>query len=148
MKKESAAEVDLALSTCLLSNVSICLTSQKDKFMVVVQNPLSRLITHYVRLPVDGTSYRITGPDGEEVYDVFDTIHSFDYVQEQVVPSSKELVFAARNVPPLGIKLYYVEKTDAASSYKPFKSGTSGDDYFGTEVCGRFSSTTITHFCR
>jgi lysosomal alpha-mannosidase len=111
------------------------LVSQQDRFLVAVQNPLSRRVTHYVRLPVDGDSYKITGPDGEELYDVFDSIHSFDYVEEDVKPSPKQLVFAATNLPPLGIKLYYVEKVAAPSvAYKPFKAVAQDDNYFGTEV--------------
>jgi lysosomal alpha-mannosidase len=143
LKKDSGAEVDLKLSTCFLANVSICLVSQQDRFLVAVQNPLSRRVTHYVRLPADGDSYKITGPDGEELYDVFDSIHSFDYVEEDVKPSPKQLVFAARNLPPLGIKLYYVEKVAAPSvAYKPFKTVAQDDNYFGTEANGFGVDTT------
>ena len=136
MKKDSG-EVDLKLSSCLLTNVSICETTQKDRFLVVIHNPLSRVVSHYVRLPVEGDSYKITGPDGDELYDIFDTIHSFDYVKESVKPASRELVFVARDLPALGIKVYYVEKTTQESEYKPFKELTDEDDgKFGTETNG------------
>lgn len=136
MKKDSG-EVDLKLSSCLLTNVSICETTQKDRFLVVIHNPLSRVVSHYVHLPVEGDSYKITGPDGDELYDIFDTIHSFDYVKESVKPASRELVFVARDLPALGIKVYYVEKTTQESEYKPFKELTDEDDgKFGTESNG------------
>lgn len=134
--KNITEDIEAEFSTCLLANISICAVSQEDRFIVIVQNPLSRNITHYVRLPINGTSYNITSLDGQEVYDIFDSIHLFDYVEEDVKPSSKELVFAARNLPPLGIKVYYIEKTDESiNSYKPFQNLTLNDTYFGTEVC-------------
>lgn len=115
--------------------MSICLETKQDKFLVVIQNPLSRSVTHYVRLPVDGSNYKIVGPHGDEVFDVFDTIHSFDYIEEDIKPSSKELVFAARDLPPLGLKLYHIEKINTTgNNYKPFKEVKSDDAYFGTEV--------------
>lgn len=67
MKKYSEAEIDLKLSTCLLANVSICETTKKDRFVVTVYNPASHPVTHYVRVPVDGEYYNITGPDGNTV---------------------------------------------------------------------------------
>jgi hypothetical protein len=137
LRKNDEDEIDLQLSSCLLANVSICDTTGKDRFLVVVQNPLSRVVTHYVHLPVEGDNYKVTGPDGEEVYDVFDTLHSFDYINEPTKPSSKDLVFAARNLPALGINLYYVEKMSESSNlYKPSQPLEAAEDgTFGTEVC-------------
>jgi lysosomal alpha-mannosidase len=138
LRKNDEDEIDLQLSSCLLANVSICDTTGKDRFLVVVQNPLSRVVTHYVHLPVEGDNYKVTGPDGEEVYDVFDTLHSFDYINEPTKPSSKDLVFAARNLPALGINLYYVEKMSESSNlYKPSQPLEAAEDgAFGTETNG------------
>lgn len=49
-------------------NVSRCEQSNLDRFAVVVFNPLSRYVTHYVRLPVNGNSYAITGPNGAKAF--------------------------------------------------------------------------------
>ncbi|XP_044269574.1 lysosomal alpha-mannosidase-like isoform X2 [Tribolium madens] len=150
LKKNPASEVDLKLSTCLLANVSICETSKKDKFVVTVYNPLSRVVNHYVRLPVDGTNYKITGPDGEEEYDIFESISSFEYISEKTKPSSKELVFAARKLPPLGLKLYYVEKLEGEFTqlrgFDDIKDDTYGSEYDAFTIdhtSGMLSSVTI-----
>jgi hypothetical protein len=88
---------------------------------------------------VDGEGYRVTGPDGEEVYDVFDTIHSFDHLRKVGHVSQKELVFAARNLPPLGIKLYYVENTTTSNGYRPFRDISASNGAFGTQVAKQSS---------
>jgi lysosomal alpha-mannosidase len=137
LKKYSEAEIDLKLSTCLLANVSICETTKKDRFVVTVYNPASHPVTHYVRVPVDGEYYNITGPDGVEDYDICESLSSFDHVQEKTDPSPNELVFAAKQVPPLGLKVYYVEKVELGIMVKVqgFQDVTD-DDYYGTESNG------------
>lgn len=121
------------MTSCLLANISICETAKKDKFLITVYNPLSRSVNHYVRLPVDGTNYKITGPDGEEEYDIFESLSTFDYVSEHIKPSPNELVFAARQIPPLGLKLYYVEKLeDSSQQFRPFEETT--EEFYGNEV--------------
>lgn len=129
-------DLNLNLSLCLLANISICETSKQERFLVIVYNPTSQLNNHYVRLPIDEKYiYRITGPDGEEVYDIFDSISKFEYVKEAVKPSHKELVFAASNIPPLGAIAFYVEKIEEAitDQYEPL-TDLSSDDTFGTKV--------------
>lgn len=121
---------------CLLANISICEASKQERFLVIVYNPTSQTTNHYVRLPIDEKYiYRITGPNGEEVYDIFDAISKFDYVKEAVKPSYKEVVFAASNIPPLGAMAFYVEKIEEAitDEYEPLTDLCS-DDTFGTEV--------------
>lgn len=128
--------INLNLSLCLLANISICETSKQERFLVVTYNPTSQESSHYVRLPIDEKYvYRITGPNGEETYDIFDSISKFEYVKEAVRPSYKELVFAASNVPPLGMKVYYVEKIDKAitDEYEPLTDLVE-DHTFGTQV--------------
>lgn len=59
-------DMGLDWKSCLLSNISICTTSQEaDKFLVFVYNPLSWNVTHYVRLPVETNNFVIRGPDGK-----------------------------------------------------------------------------------
>lgn len=54
------------MKSCLLSNISICTTSQKsDKFLVFVYNPLAWKVTHYVRLPVETKDFIIRGSEGK-----------------------------------------------------------------------------------
>lgn len=37
------------------------------QFVVVIYNPVGRPVDHWVRLPVVGGSYQVTGPDGKTV---------------------------------------------------------------------------------
>lgn len=50
---------------CLLVNVTHCKQSNAEKFTVAVYNPLGKHVSHYVRLPVNAVSFKITGPDGK-----------------------------------------------------------------------------------
>ena len=118
--------------------MSICDNSKKDPFVVAIQNTLSKSASHYVRLPVDNENYKITGPedDGDITFDIFDTIHPFDFVTDGE-PATKELVFLAKDLPPLGVKLYYVEKIDDASDkYHKFED-IADVKSFGDDVSQR-----------
>jgi hypothetical protein len=126
--------VDLALSPCLLANVTICDPSHKDKFLVAVQNPLSKTVSHHVRLPVNGTNFKITDADGEVAHDVLDAMHTFDF-EPEVETRSKEIVFLAKDLPPLGVKLYYVETVaEDTNKYHPLQNITDDVVSFGDEV--------------
>ncbi|KYB25899.1 lysosomal alpha-mannosidase [Tribolium castaneum] len=150
LKKKEDVSVDLKLTTCLLSNISICDTTQnKDRFLVAVQNPLAKTVSHYVRLPVNGDNYKITGPDDEEIkYDLLDTMYDFSLINGGD-HATKELVFQAVDLPPLGVKLFYVEKIDGTSkSYHKFEEITTdrsfGDKSNGFTVDDKGKLTTIT----
>ncbi|XP_050518494.1 lysosomal alpha-mannosidase isoform X2 [Diabrotica virgifera virgifera] len=109
---EAKTELDWNLSSCLLTNFSICATSQNsDKFVVAIYNPLAWNATHYIRLPVEEGKYIINGPDGLEEYDLIPSLSKFDFVKiVNETPSAYELVFAARDIKPLGLKMFHIEK--------------------------------------
>nr|XP_022916135.1 lysosomal alpha-mannosidase-like [Onthophagus taurus] len=109
-KTDDVSSVTLPFKSCLLANVSHCEASSFDTFTVAVYNPLSRNVNHYVRLPVSGDSYTVTGPKGVVSSAILPTIHDFEYVDE-ITPLSQELVFLAKDVPPLGLQYYYVDKS-------------------------------------
>ncbi|XP_050518488.1 lysosomal alpha-mannosidase [Diabrotica virgifera virgifera] len=119
-------DLKLELASCLLTNVSICKVSQEsDKFVVAVYNPLGWSVTHYVRLPVDNGDYMIN--EGE-LYDLIPTISNFSHVKiKGETPSAFELVFAAKDIPPMGFKLYYIQKTSATRDAKQEEEGDSDD---------------------
>lgn len=60
---QDASTVKVKLVSCLLANVTDCNASSKDKFTVAVYNPLSRIVTEYIKLPVNATSFKIIGSD-------------------------------------------------------------------------------------
>ncbi|CAG9761788.1 unnamed protein product [Ceutorhynchus assimilis] len=100
-------------NTCLLTNISQCaLTETHDKFVVTVYNPLSRLVSKYVRLPVNGNSFSITGPDGNNVHSqILPTpIGIMNIPSGRQTSASLELIFEAQDIPPLGFKSFYVQK--------------------------------------
>lgn len=70
-KTDNADDAKIKFSSCLMANVSHCEKSNLDRFTVVVYNPLSRYVNHYVRLPVNGNSYTIVGPDGNLLLSCF-----------------------------------------------------------------------------
>ncbi|KAG5887527.1 hypothetical protein JTB14_022139 [Gonioctena quinquepunctata] len=123
----STTSLNISLSSCLLSNISICSVSQgSDEFVVVAYNPLAWEVTHYVRLPVENTTYLIHGPDGEEVYDVVPTMSKFDFVKlEGATPAPYDLVFAAKDVPAMGMKLYQISKVSKELPKEPLGNSDS-----------------------
>lgn len=131
LKKDSVTEdVTLPVSSCLLANISFCENSLKDKYMVTVYNPLSRYVTYYVRLPAKNSTYNITGPDGEEVYDI---VKHMDYpIDYNSSISEVDIVFTARNIPPMGIKYYYIEKLNDLFKVE-YKSDAENETKFGTD---------------
>ncbi|XP_011704639.1 PREDICTED: lysosomal alpha-mannosidase isoform X1 [Wasmannia auropunctata] len=99
--------------TCLELNISSCsFSEQNDMFMVVVYNPLSRPVSTYVRVPVQGNSYVVRSlTDG--VYPTAQIVPIPQTVQK--IPGRKsnainEVVFRALNIPPLGILTYAIAK--------------------------------------
>lgn len=63
--EEGDPQPALSFNNCLLSNISSCpQTETLDTFLVTVYNPLSRPVSKYIRLPVTGTAYNVTDPDG------------------------------------------------------------------------------------
>ncbi|XP_031470049.1 lysosomal alpha-mannosidase [Phasianus colchicus] len=53
---------------CEALNVSVCpITEAAESFSVILYNPLPRRILWPIRLPVNGTSYVVTDPDGRAV---------------------------------------------------------------------------------
>lgn len=73
---------------------------------------------------------------GNVAYQLTPVIASFSYVHE-IQPSLYDLVFKAENIPPLGIKVYYVEASKASSStleVRPTKPKATDTDYVGTSV--------------
>jgi len=72
LKKMLGVEADLGHCNCNTAgnclNVSVCAyTTNNDNFTVVAWNPLGQATTSYARLPVTGTSWLVSGPDGSRI---------------------------------------------------------------------------------
>uniref|UniRef100_T1IVT5 Alpha-mannosidase n=1 Tax=Strigamia maritima TaxID=126957 RepID=T1IVT5_STRMM len=97
---------------CNKLNVSEChVTEQNDQFVVTVYNPIGRQFLHYLRIPVNGKSYSVTDPKGNEITSQLVPI-PMDVVvlPERNSTATQELVFLA-DIPPLGFATYFVKQT-------------------------------------
>ncbi|KAF2897557.1 hypothetical protein ILUMI_08617, partial [Ignelater luminosus] len=99
-------------TSCFLKNISQCdLTEDAENFVVTMYNPLSRVVDHYVRVPVRKGQYTVVSPKGDELQVQLIPIHP--YVLNAPGRKSKatlDLVFFATELPPLGFKTFYVTK--------------------------------------
>ncbi|XP_018049509.1 PREDICTED: lysosomal alpha-mannosidase-like [Atta colombica] len=110
---ENSTAASFKIFTCLQLNISSCAFSEKsDTFMAVVYNPLSRPVSTYVRVPVQGNSYVVRSlTDG--VYPTVQIVPIPEGVQK--IPGRKssatnEVVFRALDIPPLGVLTYVIAK--------------------------------------
>ncbi|XP_063226976.1 lysosomal alpha-mannosidase-like [Bacillus rossius redtenbacheri] len=125
------------MKSCLLLNISQCdVSEQNDDFVVTVYNPLSRPVSHYVRLPVKNGSYSVTDLTGVS-----------QKVQTLPIPSPvlrladrrseahQDLVFRAADLPPLGLRSYRVSRTSSAGrDHLPVTSSYIGNSCLRVEL--------------
>lgn len=70
---------------------------------------------------------------GTEVYDVTQPLSDFSFVDLPEKPAKYELVFAARDLPPMGYKIYYIEKV-ANKNLNKLRRNISHGYRYGTIV--------------
>ncbi|RZC32449.1 lysosomal alpha-mannosidase [Asbolus verrucosus] len=132
----------LDFKTCLLANVSFCPPSKSDKFTMAIYNPLSRVVSAPISLPVDVTDWIILDPTGEEVtYQVDPTIIDFSYVTDGPT-SPYSLEFVAKDLPPLGFKIYTFERGAAPSKLNPI-FGYDNTNFAIDDATGLLKSVTM-----
>ncbi|KAK4872844.1 hypothetical protein RN001_014873 [Aquatica leii] len=127
---KSSEKPSLVFKSCLLANVSHCEESQKERFAVSVYNPLSRKVSHHVRLPVDTLKFTVSGPNGTTIeWQIVPSISNFADMPE-ITHSKYDLVFLAKDVPALGVHIYYVTRDDDTGTTPPtpVDTDTIGDD--------------------
>ncbi|XP_052778477.1 lysosomal alpha-mannosidase-like [Mya arenaria] len=99
---------------CDLLNISACsITEQNKQFVMIVYNPLSHSIDHWVRLPVIGSAYSVSGPSGEAIETQMIPV----FKRTQNIPERKgymaknELVFRVE-IPALGYSTYMIKMSE------------------------------------
>ncbi|XP_060520627.1 lysosomal alpha-mannosidase-like isoform X2 [Cylas formicarius] len=104
---------NMKFETCPLLNVSQCAATElEDVLIITVYNPLSRNVSKHVRLPIIDGSYTIRDPEGNFlVTQEIPISESVLKVPGRTSKATKEVIFLAQNVPPLGFKSYFFEKT-------------------------------------
>ena len=139
---------EIPFESCRLSNISQCaFTENSDTFITTVYNPLSRPVSHYVRLPITGKNYEVKDPQGKIPFNSYPILCDLVFfslgniVIVQIIPIAKpilkipgrnskatdELIFLAEDIPPMGFKSYYVEKQ--SSLEYPDRKGTNQITY-------------------
>lgn len=148
--------VDAELTACLLANMTICPQSNEEKFIAIIYNPLSRSVSHYVKLPVNSTTFQILGPDGIAVfsflamkflqsltdkevdYQVTVAPRDFGYTGENI--SLFDLVFHVEDLPPLGYKVYSIKNLDPSGENATIKPVEDDSKYtIGYDVTQNYS---------
>lgn len=67
VKTDRVCAPESMIQQCLQLNISQCQISEvSDEFTVTVYNPLSHIVSHYVRLPVLGSAYNVIDPLGKK----------------------------------------------------------------------------------
>ncbi|XP_012271344.1 lysosomal alpha-mannosidase isoform X1 [Orussus abietinus] len=106
--------------SCLQLNISSCKPTEENKqFVVTLYNSQSRLVSTYVRLPVQGNSYSVKNSTGTEITSQIVPIpETVLNIPGRKSTATKELVFYADEIPPLGYLSFYVtEKVNHQNDY-------------------------------
>ncbi|XP_033225889.1 lysosomal alpha-mannosidase-like [Belonocnema kinseyi] len=98
--------------SCPLLNISSCEYTENSKnFVVTVYNPTSQPLSSYVRLPVNGTSYRVKNHKGSEIVtQVVPISKPIKKIPGRKTSASYELIFLASRILPLGYSSFYVSQ--------------------------------------
>nr|AYV99640.1 venom polypeptide [Dolopus genitalis] len=114
LKVEQTKELkDLGFQNCLNLNISACEVSEKsEKFIVTVYNPLNRLTSQYIRIPVPEGNYEVKDEKGFVISSQIVPIPVLvRKIPGRLSTAVNELVFEAKNVPSNGIISYFVSKS-------------------------------------
>ncbi|XP_042239009.1 lysosomal alpha-mannosidase-like isoform X2 [Homarus americanus] len=106
---------------CPLLNVSSCPVSETSSaFVVTVYNPLARPRQYYVRIPVpEGVGYKVTDYKGDAVeVQLVPLPESLLNIPGRNSTAKHDLVFLAKDIPPLGFLQFHVKKSANIRIYK------------------------------
>ena len=113
---------------CPFLNMSQChVTEESQSFVVTLYNPLSFSVSHMVRLPVVSSDYVVMDGDQQllpsQLVPIADSILK---IPGRISQAKFELVFQAIDLPPMGIKTYYVkmEQRKKGTSNPPMHRST------------------------
>ncbi|KAH8402521.1 hypothetical protein KR222_002400, partial [Zaprionus bogoriensis] len=121
-EQETSVNYPLELKTCSLLNISSCATSESNsRFALTLYNPLAHTTNEYVRVPVKHSQYTVTDPTGKTLpTQVVPIPQSLIDLKHRDSTATYELVFLASNLPAVGYKTYYIEKSeDSKNKLKP-----------------------------
>lgn len=117
----------LSMTYCPDLNISQCIvTESSDKFLVTVYNPLSRPVSHWLRLPVTQDKIQVEDSFGQPVpFQLLPVPSAVQRLPQRQSESDTELVFHA-TLPAMGYTSFLV--TTAPGSQKPTWTRVLRDD--------------------
>ncbi|XP_071830046.1 lysosomal alpha-mannosidase-like isoform X3 [Apostichopus japonicus] len=100
---------------CNYLNISMCpATENADSFAVILYNPIGRNVSTYVKIPVNGASYHVAGPDGSSVTNQVQAVSDAVQRVRRDRGSAKNDLFFFAHVPALGFATYQVTSAKQA----------------------------------
>ncbi|KDR11229.1 lysosomal alpha-mannosidase isoform X2 [Zootermopsis nevadensis] len=133
-KQSEVSRVDaVPIKSCLLLNISQCdILDYSNQFVVTVYNPLSHRVSHYVRVPVSGASYTVQDPTGKQLkIQLVPIPQPVIEIPGRVSPATMELVFYAKDLPPLGFRSYYISGSNHIHHTSKYKIHPGRDVILG-----------------
>lgn len=100
---------------CPLLNISECLPiAYKDKFTMIVYNPLARTQISRIRLPVSDTTYVVRDANTGIVIpvDILEVYNETKKIPERVATTNFELVLPVE-LPPLGFRVFNISNSNS-----------------------------------
>ncbi|XP_024082685.1 lysosomal alpha-mannosidase-like isoform X2 [Cimex lectularius] len=101
---------------CLNTNISACEISERfNKFIIHIYNPLTKDAHKFVRLPVQiDYNYVVYGDLDDEIQSelVPLPLNLLRLPERMGRPQAQDLLFEARNIPPMSFSTYFVQRID------------------------------------
>ncbi|KAK7602000.1 hypothetical protein V9T40_009441 [Parthenolecanium corni] len=97
---------------CTLRNISQCSISESGQsFVVIIYNPLSRRLSFPIKVPVTNDfSHHVYLQNGTEIeIDLVPIPEQVSKIPGRTSKATHDLIFIAKDLPPLGIVSYYIE---------------------------------------
>lgn len=130
--QESSKNYRLELKTCTLLNITSCSISESNnRFSLTLYNPLGHVTNEYVRVPVPGYRYVVIDHKGKRLdTQVVPVPSAVSYIKQRNSNATYELVFLASNLPAVGYKTYYIQKSESDPVImKPVSSPKKSSSY-------------------
>ncbi|KAB7502024.1 Lysosomal alpha-mannosidase [Armadillidium nasatum] len=109
---------------CPLLNISSCpFTEDQQSFVVNIYNPVSRVISSYVRIPIiKPVHYEILNEKEEKIeYNVIPLPKEVKLIPGRDSKAEYELVFLAKDLPAFGVQQYLVSATNRRRNLRKIK---------------------------
>ncbi|KAM8717605.1 hypothetical protein ACLKA7_004323 [Drosophila subpalustris] len=112
---DSGRNYRLELRTCSLLNITSCSISEANsRFALTLYNPLAHATSEYIRIPVPGYRYTVIDQAGNSLpTQVVPVPSAVSYIKQRNSSATYELIFLASDLPAVGYKTYYIEKSDS-----------------------------------